>query len=165
MRVKRAWRSRLAIMNRFQQVDLVGLGKSRLERRQFVKRQAQRVDIRAGVTGPVQSLRRKVSGVSRRCLLRWSDRCRWFYQPEISDPDGPAGVQQEVGGLDVAVDDSLAVGISQSRGDLRAHLGHPAKNKQGQPLPRPPSSAMPPGSDAGPLSSRTAPPQAARYGR
>ena len=38
-RVNQAWRFRLAIMNRFQQVDLVGLGKSRLEGRQLVERE------------------------------------------------------------------------------------------------------------------------------
>ena len=44
-------------------------------------------------------------------------------QPEVGDPDVPSGVQQEVRGLDVAVDHPLFVGVVQRVGDLGAEAG------------------------------------------
>ena len=45
-------------------------------------------------------------------------------QAEIGDPDSPARVEQQVRRLDVAVDDSLGVGVGQCVGDLDADPGH-----------------------------------------
>ena len=44
-------------------------------------------------------------------------------QAEIGHPDVAVGVEQEVGGLDVAVDDVLAMGIIERIGDLGSQPG------------------------------------------
>ena len=41
-------------------------------------------------------------------------------QAEIGDPDLALGIEQEVGGLDVAVENALLVGVFQGLGDLDA---------------------------------------------
>ena len=44
-------------------------------------------------------------------------------QAEVGDPDGARGVQQQVGRLDVAVQDALGVGVGQGLGRLHADAG------------------------------------------
>jgi hypothetical protein len=56
------------------------------------------------------------------CKARVSDPSG---QAEVGDPDCPLGVDQQVGRLDVAVDDSLVVGVSECLGSLKADLGNP----------------------------------------
>ncbi len=47
-------------------------------------------------------------------------------QAEVGDPDVAGDVEQEVGRLDVAVQDPLLVGVGQGLGDLDADPGHRA---------------------------------------
>ena len=44
-------------------------------------------------------------------------------QAEVGDPDVSLGVEQEVRGLDVAMDHSLTVGVVERIGDLRSRAG------------------------------------------
>ena len=48
-------------------------------------------------------------------------------QAEVGDPEAAAGVEQQVGRLDVAVDDAERVGVVQGLGRLDAQLGHGAE--------------------------------------
>ena len=48
-------------------------------------------------------------------------------QPEIGDPDRSLVVDQEIGRLDIAMDDTVMMGMSQRLGRLQTHLGDPAE--------------------------------------
>ena len=48
-------------------------------------------------------------------------------QPEVGDPEVPAGIDHQVRRLDVAVDDAHLVGMFQGLGRLDAPLGHRAE--------------------------------------
>ncbi len=51
-------------------------------------------------------------------------------QPEIRDPQVAAPVHQQVGGFDVAVDDSQLMGILQRQGGLNAQVGRRAEEQR-----------------------------------
>ncbi len=100
----------------FDQPMPVGLVEPRLHGEQFVQRQAQRIDVAAGVGFPVELLRchvaeraEDVAGVRQVLLV-----CR-LGEAEVGHPHTAPSVEEQVGRLDVAVDDPLAVGILQAR--------------------------------------------------
>ncbi len=92
---------------------------------QFVQGQAQAVDVAAAIGLAVEGLRRHVtqraedvSGVGEVLAALG------LGQAEVSDPDGAIEIQQQIAGLDVAVNDSLLVGVLQGIGHLAADAGH-----------------------------------------
>ena len=96
-------------------------------RQQLVQRQAQRIDVAAGVALAFERLRRHVAqraqdvaGV-RQIVAAGSGH---LGQAEVGDPHRAAHVQQQVGRLDVAVQDALLVGVFQGIGHLPADVGH-----------------------------------------
>ena len=112
----RAWRGRggSRSVDLLDQPVAVGRRERRPERQQLVERQAQRVDVAAGVGLAVEPLRGHVpqraddvAGVGQVVV---GDR---LGQAEVGDPDGPVEVEQQVRGLDVAVEDPLRVGVGQ----------------------------------------------------
>ena len=92
---------------------------------ELVEGQAQAVHVAPGIGLAAQSLWRQVAqradhiaGVGQVLAVA---RLR---QAEVGDPDVALGVEQQVRWLDVAVEDSLAVGVGQRFGHLPADAGH-----------------------------------------
>ena len=103
---------------------LVPFGEGWLQGQQLVERRAQRIDIaqRAG-DAPEPLGRHEPQCPDQVVRLRQLVPLDELGQPEVGDPDVPLGVEQEVGGLDVAVDHPLAVGVVQCVGDLGSEPG------------------------------------------
>lgn len=103
----------------------VGGVECRPEGEQFVEREAEGEDVAAGVGvtvelfgGHVPQRAEDVAGV-RQVLLVGR-----LGEAEVGDPDAAAGVEQQVAGLHVAMDDALLVGVVEGLGRLHADAGH-----------------------------------------
>ena len=113
-------------------VDQLGRGPTverRPQRQQLVKRRSQAVDV-----GP--PVDRAGSGLLGTHVPRRAEQAvvvgqarvgQPASQAEVGHPDVPLAVDQQVGGLDVAVDHPLLVRMRQGIGRLQADLGDPAK--------------------------------------
>jgi hypothetical protein len=103
----------------------VGLVEGRPQRQQLVQGQAQAVDVAAQVPPAAEPLRGQVAqgaddvaGVRQVVAVGVG-----LGQAEVGDPDVAGVVEQQVGGLDVAVQHALAGGVGQGVGDLHADAG------------------------------------------
>ncbi len=105
---------------------------------QFVQRQAKGKEIATGVGSARESLR---SGVTQRAshlagtgeILLFED----LGQAEIGDPQCTLMIEQQVGRLDIAMQDALSVRIGQRLGRLHAEPGDEARqgdNERGDPF-------------------------------
>jgi hypothetical protein len=99
----------------------------RPESQQLVESRAEAVDVAAPVGPTVETLWRNVADgfhdVSRpRRTVRPLELC----QSEIGDPHVAGNVQEDIGGLDVAVEHTLLMGIGEGVGDLESDSGHGA---------------------------------------
>ncbi len=103
----------------------------RLQRQQLVERHAQRVDVAPMVDD--RPLRHRLLGahVSQRPDHVAGHRQAGFglhpRQAEVGDPEVAPGVDQQVGRLDVAVDDPQRMRVIQRLGRLHAQVGHGAE--------------------------------------
>jgi hypothetical protein len=105
----------------------VTLGEGGRQRQQFVQRQAQAVDVAPGVGLPAEALRGHVTeGADEVAAVGQAVGVIDLGQPEVRDPGGPLGVQQQVGRLDVAVQDAVPVGVLQRLGHLHPEPGDAA---------------------------------------
>ena len=124
-RVELARRPRRLVLHPVDQPALVRIVERRPECQQLVERQAQAIDValRQGLAlEPFRSHEADraddVAGV--RQLLRPFG----LGQPEVGDPHRPLQIEQQVRRLDVAVQDTLAVGVGQRVGGLDADPRH-----------------------------------------
>ena len=96
----------------------------RPQRQQLVEGRSQAVDVGAAVDGAGAGL--LGTHVSRRAeqavVVGQARVGQPASQAEVGHPDVPLGIDQQVGGLDVAVDHSLVVGVRQGIGRLETDL-------------------------------------------
>ena len=90
---------------------------------QLVQRQAEAIDVAAGVRLPLEALRRhvferadQIAGVRQVHLLEE------LRHSEIGHPHDALLVEQQIGRLNIAVQHALSVGVRQGVGDLYADL-------------------------------------------
>ena len=104
----------------------------RPQRQQLVQRRAQRVDVGAVVDRHALGQRLLRAHVTQRAHQVARHRQAGLAvlhvgQAEVGHPQLAAPVQQQVGRLDVAMDDAQLVGVVQRLGRLDAQLGHAAE--------------------------------------
>ena len=100
----------------------------RLERGQLVEGQAQAVDVGADVALALEPLGCHVPDRAEDVAgVRQVVGVRGLGQAEVGDPDVPLGVEEEVAGLDVAVQDALVVRVVEGLGHLHAEAGDAAE--------------------------------------
>ena len=99
----------------------------RAHRQQFVQREAERIHVAPRVASAFKRFGRHVAkraehvaGV-RECVRAAAGHLR---QAEVGDPHGPAHVQQQIAGFDVAMQNALFVGVFQGLGHLQADVRH-----------------------------------------
>ena len=96
----------------------------RSQRHQLVQGQPQAVDVGPGVALAVEPLGGHVAdGADDVAGVGQVVGVGRLGQAEVGDPDVAVSVEQEVGRLDVAMKDALAVGVVQCKGDLDADAG------------------------------------------
>ena len=113
----------------------VGAVEDRPQRQQLVQRRAERVDVGAVVDQDALAGRLLGAHVAQRAEqvagLRQAGVGVELGQAEVGDPDVAAAVDQQVGRLDVAVDDAELVGVLQRLGRLRRQPGDGAEEVRG----------------------------------
>ena len=110
------------------QLDPVRLVERGPQCQQLVQGRPQGVHIAPRVGPAVEPLRRHVPQRAHDVAgARQLVAVLGLGQAEVGDPDFALGVEQEVGGLDVAVEDALLVSILEGLGDLDADPRHAAK--------------------------------------
>ena len=111
------------------QLRAIRLGEQCPQRQQLIQGHAQCIDVAPRLRAAIEPLRRHeahgaddVAGLGQSVFS-----LERLGQAEIGDPDVSPGVEQEVGGLDVAVEYALLVGVGQGFGDLAADAGDRAE--------------------------------------
>ena len=97
------------------QLQAVGRLEGGPKDKQFIEREAQGVDVGAGVPLTAEALGRHVAQRADDVAGGGQGPVFGLGQAKVGDPDDAGGVQQEVGGLDVAVDDTAGVRVGQRR--------------------------------------------------
>ena len=130
-RVPEARRFRLGKGHLVEKLIAVAAVVGRVEGQQLVERRAQRVDVGPVIDDPAAGRRLLGAHVPQRSEdvagHRQAAVGLHARQAEIGDPEVAMHVNQQVGGLDVAVDDPLAMGIIEGLGGLQAQVGHGAE--------------------------------------
>ena len=136
---------RLLLGHAPQQLAGAQVAERQLERQQLVERQSQAVDVAAviglaleGLGGEVSQRADDVAGIGQVVAPRQ------LRQAEVGDPGDLVLVDQQVGRLDVAVQDPLVVGVLEGLGGLDADPRHepPVVRRRGtRPSRRQPSSS------------------------
>ncbi len=117
------WRRRL-VGDLVDELDLVPLGERGPQGQHLVERGAQRVDVAAAVGDAPEPLGgHEPQRPDQVVRLREIVALDQLGQAEVGDPDVALGVEQEIGRLDVAMDDPLAVGVVERIGDLGTQPG------------------------------------------
>ena len=98
----------------------------RPEGEQLVESEPEGIDVGAGVPLAAESLGGHVPQGADDIAGARQPFFLGLGQAEVGDPDDTGCIQQQVGGLDVAVDDPPSVGVRQRPGRLAADLGHAA---------------------------------------
>ena len=126
-----SWRARVVERDLAQELVAVVAGEGGLEREQLVERDAEGVDVAAvvdddalgeGLLGAhVAERAEEVAGHRHAGVLFDAG------QAEVGDPEFAGVVDQQVGRLDVAVEDAVLVGVVEGFGGLDAEVGDGAE--------------------------------------
>ena len=117
-------RHRRVVLDPVNQLELVLTLERRTQGQQLVERRTQRVKVAATVRDALEPLRGHVpQGPDQVLRLRQVVPLLELGQAEVGDPDVPQRIQDQVGRLDVAVQDTSLVRVSQGVGDLGAQPG------------------------------------------
>ena len=109
---------RFQMGNVVDQVVPVGGRKCRPRRQQLVERHAKPINVGAGVRCTAKSLRRQIAQRAHHVSAVGQVAPFLFREAKIGDPDNAVRIEQQVGRLDVAVQNALAMGMRQRFGDL-----------------------------------------------
>ena len=109
---------------RAQNLQLVRTGDRGPQRQQFVEGRSKCIDVSPAIDERVLAQRLLGAHVPQRSRKitreRRARRCPNVSHPEIGHPEVTTPVEQQVGGLDIAVDDPLVVSVTQGLGRLHA---------------------------------------------
>ena len=123
VRIELARPRRLFVRHLFDQPRPMGFGEGRPPGQQLVKRNAKTVDIAARIGLALEALRGHVAQCADDVAgLGQFVAVLRLGQTEIGQPHRAARVQQQVGRLDVAVQNPLPVRVGQGLGHLHGHL-------------------------------------------
>ncbi len=112
------------LAHQLEQLHRIRLGEGRLECQQFIQREPQAIDIAAHVGMAMQTFGRHIlQGADHIAGAREIALFEHLGQPEVGDPSGAGTVDQQVGRLDIAMQDALRMGIVERFGHLHADRG------------------------------------------